>query len=362
MSGPGSARVNQPVTFTATVTNSGPNVSTGVTLHAPLPAGATLNSASSSRGSCITAGIVTCPIGTLDAGGSAAVTFVLNTNQTGLLTASASAEGDYDPDQANNSSSATTTILSPTAPAPPPPPPVQPGTYNAVGTGTIKVNGADRPADLLFVLNPGDVVDVTNGMITIRGFDGSFGVFSGTQDGSPSTVPSQFTVSIVDGVTVLTLVGGDFAVCNAPRSVSANGTPVRQLWGSAKGKFRTTGRYASATVRGTVWLIQDRCDGTFTSVVEDIVDVADFTLKTTTAVSPGQSYLAKPPAKKGSFKPPTVKSGKKIAQIKRVGLVWAGRTFKTRAAFEAWIVERGSTWQAFKSAHPALAAALASRL
>lgn len=104
------------------------------------------------------------------------------------------------------------------------------------------MNGADRPADLLFVLNPDDVVDVTNGMITIRGFDGSFGVFSGTQDGSPSTVPSQFTVSIVDGVTVLTLVGGDFAVCSAPRSVSANGTPVRQLWGSAKGKFRTTGR------------------------------------------------------------------------------------------------------------------------
>jgi len=92
-----------------------------------------------------------------------------------------------------------------------------------------------------------------------------------------------------------------------------------------------------------------------------VVDVADFTLNTTTAVSPGQSYLAKPPAKKGSFKPPTVKSGKKIAQIKRVGLVWAGRTFKTRAAFEAWPVERGSTWQAFKSARPALAAALASR-
>jgi uncharacterized repeat protein (TIGR01451 family) len=361
MSGPGSARVDQSVTLTATVTNAGPNVSTGVTVHAPLPAGATLNAVSSSRGSCSAAGSVTCPIGTLDAGGSATVTFALTATQTGPLTASASAEGDYDPDQGNNSSSATTTILSATAPAPPPPPPTQPGTYNAVGTGTIKVNGADRPADLVFVLNPGDVVDVTNGMITIRGFDGSFGVFSGTQDGSPSSVPAQFTVSIVDGVTVLTLVGGDFSVCTAPRSVSANATPIRQLWGSAKGKFRTTGRYASATVRGTVWLVQDRCDGTFAQVVEDIVDVADFTLNTTTAVGPGQSYLAKPPAKVGSFKPPTVKSGKLVAQIKRSGLVWSGRTFKTRAAFEAWLVQRGSSWQAFKTAHPALAAALASR-
>ena len=362
VSPPTVARTGKLLTFTVVVSNSGPNTSTGVVLRTPVPASATLVSASSTVGNGCTLGTAaTCFIGTLVPGGSATVTMVFLTGQLGPFTISPTVQADYDTNSDNNSSSTTTTVVSPTAPAPPPPPPAQPGTYNAVGTGTIKVNGADRPADLLFVLSPGDVVDVTNGMITIRGFDGGFGVFSGTQDGSPSTVPSQFTVSIVDGVTVLTLVGGDFSVCSAPRSVSANGTPIRQLWGSAKGKFRTTGRYASATVRGTVWLIQDRCDGTFTSVVEDIVDVADLPLAKTTAVGPGQSYLAKPPAKKGAFKPPVVKSGKKIAQIKRVGLVWAGRTFKTRAAFEAWLVERGSTWQAFKSAHPALAAALASR-
>jgi hypothetical protein len=292
----------------------------------------------------------------------------LTAAQTGLLTDSASAEGDYDPDPGNNSSSATTTVLSATAPALPPPPPTQTGTFNAAGSGTITVNGVDRPADQVFQLNPGDTVDVSNGSITFTAFDGSFGTFSGTQDGTPGTVLARFTVAIVGGVTELTLVGGDFSGCTAPRSVSATGdTPIRQLWGQAKGSFRTKGRYASATVRGTVWLIQDRCDGTFTSVVEDIVDVADFSLNTTTAVGPGQSYLAKPPAKKGSFKPPTAKSGntqkqtKLIAQIKRSGLVWAGRTFKTRVAFEAWLVQRGRTWQAFKKARPALAAALASR-
>ena len=36
----------------------------------------------------------------------------------------------------------------------------------------------------------------------------------------------------------------------------------RRLWGSGKGNFRTAGRRGSATVRGTEWLTEDRCNGT----------------------------------------------------------------------------------------------------
>ena len=35
---------------------------------------------------------------------------------------------------------------------------------------------------------------------------------------------------------------------------------MRKLWGSGKGRFRTRGRYAAATVRGTTWLMEDFCD------------------------------------------------------------------------------------------------------
>ncbi len=38
------------------------------------------------------------------------------------------------------------------------------------------------------------------------------------------------------------------------------------LRGTAKGRFRTTGRFAAATVRGTDWGVRDRCDGTLTVV------------------------------------------------------------------------------------------------
>ena len=56
---------------------------------------------------------------------------------------------------------------------------------------------------------------------------------------------------------------------------------MRRLWGKGKGHFRTRGRYSSGTVRGTVWLTSDRCDGTRTYVKEGVVRVFDFTTKKT---------------------------------------------------------------------------------
>jgi len=68
---------------------------------------------------------------------------------------------------------------------------------------------------------------------------------------------------------------------------------IRQLWANAKGKFRTSGRYASATVRGTIWLTADRCDGTLTRVTQGAVQVSDFILKKKFLVHAGASHLAK---------------------------------------------------------------------
>jgi hypothetical protein len=66
-----------------------------------------------------------------------------------------------------------------------------------------------------------------------------------------------------------------------------------KLWGSGKGKFRTSGKYSSATVRGTIWLVQDRCDGTLTKVTRGTVQVRDFKRKKTITVKAGHSYLAR---------------------------------------------------------------------
>jgi hypothetical protein len=66
-----------------------------------------------------------------------------------------------------------------------------------------------------------------------------------------------------------------------------------KLWGSGHGKFQTTGKYSSATVRGTIWLTQDRCDGTLVTVRRGVVSVRDFKRKKTVSVKAGHSYLAR---------------------------------------------------------------------
>ena len=70
-------------------------------------------------------------------------------------------------------------------------------------------------------------------------------------------------------------------------------TALGQLWGNGKGKFRTSGKYSSATVRGTIWLVQDRCEGTLTKVSRGTVQVADFQRNKTVSVKAGHSYLAR---------------------------------------------------------------------
>jgi hypothetical protein len=66
-----------------------------------------------------------------------------------------------------------------------------------------------------------------------------------------------------------------------------------KLWGNGKGRFRTDGKYSSATVRGTIWLVQDRCEGTLTTVKRGTVAVRDLKRKRTVSVKAGHSYLAR---------------------------------------------------------------------
>jgi len=66
-----------------------------------------------------------------------------------------------------------------------------------------------------------------------------------------------------------------------------------KLWGNGKGKFRTNGKYSSATVRGTIWLTTDRCDGTLTTVKRGTVSVRDLRRHKTVTVKAGHSYLAR---------------------------------------------------------------------
>ena len=80
----------------------------------------------------------------------------------------------------------------------------------------------------------------------------------------------------------------------APCSPAPPQRRVRRLWGSdSGGRFRTHGRHSHATVRGTRWLTEDRCDGTLTRVTEGAVVVRDLARRRRVLVRAGHSYLAR---------------------------------------------------------------------
>jgi hypothetical protein len=185
-------------------------------------------------------------------------------------------------------------------PIPPAPPPDQ-ATLQPVGTGSVFVDGQPLPG--IRTLPVGAIVDATNGIVQIT-----------TRDANGNPQVAYFFGGIFQivqvtpaGLTVLKLLGGDFSVCTTPKSKSkraldAKGPKrrkakrsskvVRSLWGEGAGNFRTQGRYASATVRGTFWLTADRCDGTLVRVNEGTIAVRDTVRNKTILLNAGQSYLS----------------------------------------------------------------------
>jgi uncharacterized repeat protein (TIGR01451 family) len=86
LASPMKTTVGSPVTFTATVSNTGKTASSNLTLTSAVPAHATFGSATSSQGSCSLAGsTIMCPLGSIAAGGTATVSIVLTPVAIGTL-------------------------------------------------------------------------------------------------------------------------------------------------------------------------------------------------------------------------------------------------------------------------------------
>jgi hypothetical protein len=148
----------------------------------------------------------------------------------------------------------------------------------------------------------GSVVDARHGEVTVNTAPREDGAKqSATFSGATFQVLQSKTGRVT---TDIRLRGGSFADCGRPsagsslfgRALAASSRShktVRSLWGHGKGHFRTRGRNGAATVRGTIWLTQDRCDGTLVRVRRGLVGVRDFKKHKTVAVAAGHSYLAK---------------------------------------------------------------------
>jgi hypothetical protein len=179
------------------------------------------------------------------------------------------------------------------------PPPVLGETVNLderSGDVSVKVPGSDEFVALskLSSVPVGSLVDTREGTVTLRsalpGGDTQSGIFHG----------GLFEVrqpTDAKGLTELKLRGAGPSCGGGARAAVVDRKKRkrkrRALWGRDNGgAFRTRGGNSVATVRGTAWYTEDRCDGTLTRVSQGSVTVRDLVNHRTVVVRAGHSYLA----------------------------------------------------------------------
>jgi hypothetical protein len=138
----------------------------------------------------------------------------------------------------------------------------------------------------------GAIIDTTRGRVNLT-----------VADGNGGTSLAWFYAGIFKvaqtrgGLTNLTMVEPKLSCPRATRASTSQSrrkkAKTRKLWGQGTGKFRTTGTHSSATVRGTRWLVIDRCGATETRVTEGTVAVRDFVKRKTVLVRAGKKYVAR---------------------------------------------------------------------
>ena len=168
------------------------------------------------------------------------------------------------------------------------------------GTVLVKVKGTNK-----FVALDGETeIPVGSQVNTLKGTVALTAGLGGGKTNSANFYQGIFTIQQAKkagAVMTLRLDGGTFRGCRAggAKTLSIESTQakrrVRRLWGSGKGRFSSKGKYGAATVSGTKWLTEDRCDGTLVKVVQGVVRVRDFRKHKTVKVRAGRSYLAKAP-------------------------------------------------------------------
>ena len=209
----------------------------------------------------------------------------------------------------------------PPAPPAPAPPVAQPAaetpTYRidsnlsrSTGNIFIKLPGSDTfvPLEQDAVVPLGTIVDARNGVATVTWArpDGSTygakfwaGVFEIKQTTGKDPIGEvKLRDDLVDDATkakikttqAISSAAVQFEIWIAKKK--KKGKRKNKVWGDGKGKFRSTGSNSSASVRGTVWLVENYARATRTYVKKGIVDVRDKRKKKTIRLRRGKSYVA----------------------------------------------------------------------
>ncbi len=290
-SAPAKPKPGEPVTWTANVHNNGPGTAVAPRVTFTLPEGVDFVSASAG---CTRSGVtVTCTAPDIPAGGGGSRSVTAIPRREGSYNVRATARSstfDTTPSDAEAQNAVQARL----------PDPVVTKTVDvAVVSGKVLVRrrGAKTFNPLLgeTEITVGSEVDARHGRVRLTSAADSKG-HTQTAD----FYEGIFIVGQTKGkkpITELTL--SEKLTCPAKKALTTGGplahtaAKTRHLWGNGKGRFRTRGRHAAATVRGTWWLTTDTCTTTTVKVKRGIVAVQDLVRKRTRNVKAGHSYTAR---------------------------------------------------------------------
>lgn len=223
----------QPLSYTLTVTNHGPDTAQGVAITDALPGTVNFVSASPSQGECLDSDTVTCNLGGLGVGGSATVTLVVSPRSAGTLTNTASVASDKaDPSPANNTASAITTVTAPLC-------------FGRPAT----IFGTDGN-DLIFGTDGNDVIAALGGDDSINGLGGHDRICGG--EGADTVIGGSGNDRLSGGAGPDKLYGGqgrDRISGGSGNDRLSGGTGKDRLSGG-RGKDRLDGGPSVDTLRG----------------------------------------------------------------------------------------------------------------
>ncbi len=185
---------------------------------------------------------------------------------------------------------------------PPPGPPVLGRSENAKPAGGhvfLLIGGRLVPLTEARKLPSGTTLDARHGSVeltaaTTKRHKHETGVFGGAVFKLTQARSGLSTLALREGA----FKGApSYAGCRAHKAadghIAVSSRVLQTLRSRASGHFRTRGRYAAGTVRGTRWTTADRCDGTRIAVQQHSVLVTDFVKRINVLVKAGHSYLAR---------------------------------------------------------------------
>jgi len=241
---PDPVSVNNTLTYTATVTNSGEGNLSGVTLTDSLPVNTTFVSATPSQGSCSGTTSLNCSLGTINAGQNATISIQVTPTKEGTLSNTVSAScNESETNSANNSASQSTRVTVGTVYTVNSNLDTDDGACTATGTGngcTLReaINAANNNAGkdtILFSITTGaQTITLTSSLPALNaavfmdassqpGFAGQPIIeINGTTGGSCLMIPSSSSGSTVRGFILNRCAGHGISIDGNSNSVQGN--------------------------------------------------------------------------------------------------------------------------------------------